>query len=111
MDDTRQPAAVACSLSAGDLTQRAGRWRALTDRSGLGVVMTSDGLELAFCADDGVDQELQALAALERDCCAFATWTVSRVDDRLVLSVSGGDDEMAVGAVQDMFASLRLDLA
>jgi hypothetical protein len=34
-------------------------------------------------------EELEALAAAERQCCSFATWKVSLEEDHLVLQVTG----------------------
>ena len=49
--------------------------------------------------------ELEALAALERDCCAFATWSVRADGSEITLEISGDGDE-AVTAIQSMFAAL-----
>jgi len=48
-----------------------------------------------------VEEELHELAALERECCAFADWTV----DGAVLEIRGYSDESAA-AVRAMFGSL-----
>lgn len=104
-DDAHAQAAVACTLSKQDLKQRAGRWLALAGRAGRQVSRTDRGLRLTFSAGPGVAAELDELAALERDCCAFASWSVSSAGDRLVLDVSA-DGEVAVAAVHAMFDSL-----
>ncbi len=49
---------------------------------------------------------LADLAALERECCAFATWTLSEYEGRVALEIAGKTDD-AVPAVQALFASLR----
>lgn len=103
--DNQAQAPVACALSEQDLRQRAERWRALARSAGQQVSRTDRGLRLTFSARPGVAAELDELAALERDCCAFATWSVSSADDRLVLDVSA-DGEVAVAAVQSTFDSL-----
>ncbi len=54
----------------------------------------------------GVEAELHELAALERECCAFADWQIRAHPDRIVLDVSGKSPE-AVVAVQAMFGALR----
>lgn len=102
---TQPQAPVACTLSQQDLRQRAGQWQALAQRAGGQVSRTDRGLRLTFSAGPGVAAELDELARLERDCCAFATWSVARTGDRLVLDVSA-DGEVAIGAVQAMFDSL-----
>lgn len=99
------PTPVACTLSQQDLKQRAGRWQALAQRAGQQVSRTESGLRLTFSAGPGVAAELDELAGLERDCCAFARWSVTSAGDRLVLDISA-DDEVAVAAVQAMFGTL-----
>lgn len=96
---------VACSLSQQDLKQRAERWHVLARRAEVQVSHTDSGLRLTFGAGPGVAAELNELAGLERDCCAFASWSVTSAGDRLVLDVSA-DGEVAVAAVQAMFDSL-----
>ena len=90
---------IACSLSGDGLAARGERWRRLAGTSGVDVVTTPSGLRLTF--GPGTEHELGELAALERECCAFADWTVTGT----VLEVSGRGD--AVPAVQAMFSSLR----
>jgi hypothetical protein len=97
---------VACSLGQSDLAERAGRWSELAGRALAQVSQTERGLRLIFGAAPGVADELQALAAAERECCAFATWSVRAADGELVLEVSGDSPE-AVIAVQGMFAALN----
>jgi hypothetical protein len=99
-----EPAPVACSLGQSDLAERAGRWSELAARALAQVSQTERGLRLAFGAAPGVADELHALAAAERECCAFATWSVRAADGELVLEVSGDSPE-AVTAVQGMFAA------
>jgi hypothetical protein len=97
---------VACSLGQADLAGRADRWRALAARALSRESPTPRGLRLVFDAVPGVAAELEELAALERECCAFATWSTRAEDGELTLEISG-DSEEAVAAVQSMFAALR----
>lgn len=97
---------VACSLDREGLADRGRRWRSLADRALIGVAGTRDGLQLSFAAAPDAEAELADLAVLERDCCAFASWTVRTVGETVVLDVSGTSPE-AVAAVQEMFADLR----
>jgi hypothetical protein len=96
---------VACSLSAADQSVRSQRWLRLGAQAGVVVTPTDGGLELAFGAGDGVEAELQELAELERECCAFADWEVRTAPGRVVLDVSGKAPE-AITAVQAMFGAL-----
>lgn len=98
-------AVVACSLNRGELTERGERWGALAGRAFVERVPTERGLQLVFLRDEGVEDELRELAELERECCAFADWTVGTDGERAVLDVSGSSDE-AVAAVRAMFRRL-----
>jgi hypothetical protein len=104
MDDESPP--VACSLGQVDLAQRAERWRALAASALLRTSATQRGLRLVFGPGPGVADELETLAALERECCAFATWSVRAEGGEIALEVSG-DCEEAAAAVRSMFAALR----
>jgi hypothetical protein len=104
MDKT--DAVVACSLNRDELADRRERWQQLAARAFVERVSTDRGLRLVFRHDAGVADELHALAAHERECCAFADWTVGAADGRVVLEVSGASEE-AIAAVQGMFGSLR----
>jgi hypothetical protein len=101
----RDDAAVACSLNREEQAERGARWVALAARALVEREPTERGQRLVFRREDGVEDELRALAELERECCAFADWNVSADDGRLVLDVSGSSDE-GVAAVQVMFRGL-----
>lgn len=99
MDHDRGPAPVACTLGAGETARRAARWAALTGRSLMRAARTERGVRLVFAANPAVADELRSLIALERDCCAFASWSVHEHGAELALDVTG-DGPDAVAAVQ-----------
>jgi len=96
---------IACSLNQDDRAERSERWLTLGSRALVQIVPTDAGLALVFAAEPGVELELRELAELERDCCAFASWTVRADAERVVLDVAG--DGEAVPVIQGMFDSLR----
>jgi hypothetical protein len=67
------------------------------------------GLRLIYRADNEVEQELRELAALERECCAFADWSVRSSDGQVVLDIRGESD-VAIAAVQEMFLTETVDV-
>jgi hypothetical protein len=91
---------LACTLTTDDRRTRAARWLELVERSGLGVSETATGLWLTFGAD--ATAELEAVAALERECCAFADWTVRGDGDAVVLEIEADGD--AIPLIQGWFA-------
>lgn len=106
MRDHQAGATVACSLNQSDLLERQERWVELARRAAIEAFTTSDGLRLLFRAEPGVEAELHQLAELERDCCAFADWSVHARGTELVLDVTA-DSEEGIAAVQAMFGRLR----
>jgi hypothetical protein len=88
MEKDQESAVIACSLEQADPSERRDRWRRLAERAGVGVLTTGAGLRLLFRDRPGVEGELHQLAALERDCCAFADWSVQTRGDDLVLDVT-----------------------
>jgi hypothetical protein len=97
---------IACTLTPENLDANRNRWQALGTRALLAVDTTDRGLRLAFVDRPDVATELDALAKLERECCAFATWTLTVERDRILLDVAGKTDD-AVPAVKEMFRRLR----
>src|SRR4051812_35375952 len=93
---------IACSLSTEAMPERRRRWLAPSARALAGRAPIEGGLRLTFRAAPGVAEELQALAALERDCCGFATFEVSEDHGRVTLDVTSSGEGMA--AVQQLFA-------
>jgi hypothetical protein len=89
-----------CTLTSDELVTRGARWRAL---GAADVADTTVGLRLSFPAR--AETELRELARLERECCSFARWDVTRQGDRAVLDITAEGE--AVAAVQSLFASLR----
>ena len=99
-------AAIACSLSQGDLAKRQQRWLLLGEHAHLGTVLTDKGLRLSFQDEPATQRELKELTALERECCSFADWSLHSHGDTLVLDVTANSAE-GIAAVQAMFRTLR----
>jgi MerR family transcriptional regulator, copper efflux regulator len=98
-------APVACSLTTEGLADQAGRWARLAARALTGHVLTTDGLRLGFRPEPGIEEELRALAAVETQCCPWATWTVHASATQLALDVRATGD--GVAALHGMFTGLR----
>jgi|SRR5213592_378253 len=93
---------IACSLGQEELAERRARWHALADDGLIERVETATGVRLAFRSGASTERELRELAALERQCCAFARFDVSASRGRLLLDVSAPPD--GVAAVRAMFS-------
>lgn len=101
-----EPAAtpVACTLSSADLDTQRKRWRRLAAKALVERAESEDGLRLSFRAEPGVANELHELTAVERQCCAWATWTVHE-SERITLVVRSTGEGIA--ALHAMFTSLE----
>jgi MerR family transcriptional regulator, copper efflux regulator len=95
---------IACSLSSTALAARRERWIRLIARSGLGRDETPDGLRLRFRADPEAAAELGELAAAERECCAWADWSVEPGAGEVALVVRSTGD--GVTALHTMFSGV-----
>ncbi len=82
-----------CSLSPDDLRDRGIAWKrleaVLIDR-----LRTDGGFRVRYRGAPGVSDSLRALVALERDCCGWASWSVSDTDGYAVLDVTGPHDKV-----------------
>ena len=95
---------VACTLNETNLKTQRERWINLGENFGLGRYETDDGLRLTFKDHPAVEAELQALVAVETECCSWAAWSVERGEDgALVMAARSQDDGIA--ALHGMFTS------
>ena len=92
---------IACSLGPAEMPERQARWRALMERALAGRGEIPQGLRLDFRPEPGVEEELRALAELERDCCGFAGFEVIADRDRVTLQVTSAGNGLAV--VRELF--------
>jgi hypothetical protein len=88
------PSPIACTLTPADLTGQARRWQRLIARAMTERTETADGLRLSFRAEAA--DELRALAAVEAECCPWATWRVEQAARSAVLDVRSTAEGAAV---------------
>jgi hypothetical protein len=72
VEQDRNAVVIACSLGPTDFRERLARCRRC-ERTRQRAGTHEEWFRLAFRAEEGVAEELEALAELERDCCAFAS--------------------------------------
>ena len=84
---TARTVPVACTLTSADLAAQARRWEQLMDLALAERAETADGVRLSFRAEPGAEEELRSLVAVERECCAWASWKVDKSDGAIVLDV------------------------
>jgi hypothetical protein len=96
---------VACALTPAGLAAQSARWQRLAARALTERAETADGVRLAFRPGPGVEADLQALVATERECCRWAEWTVETDGQQVVLSVRATGT--GTDALHEMFTGLR----
>lgn len=101
MSGKRSPT-IACALGAGGQAEQTARWSRLRTSAELTRAATEDGIRLIFPADRETEAELLALVGVEKECCSWARWTVTREDSTLVLDASSSGN--GVEALHAMFA-------
>jgi hypothetical protein len=98
---------IACTLTSAELVPRGERWRKVSEEASGYVAETDKGLRITFHASPHAEKEIRELAALEAECCAFATWTVSTDGRDVVLDVQSSGD--AVPVIHGMFREFPRD--
>ena len=78
---------VACTLGPNDGAARMRRWHELSARGGPRTRRRGHVLEVRYTSRHGIREELEALAAAERECCPFVTWTVGQEGSYVLLRV------------------------
>ena len=73
--DDEEPA-IACTLDAAGIKQRADRFRAVFARAFVRSERLDDGVRWRFADHDGLLEELRALAIEEHECCLFFDFDV-----------------------------------
>ena len=92
---------VACTLSTADMAAQARRWEQLIAQAMTGRTETSDGIRLRFRDDPKVQDELHQLVDVEKQCCPWASWTVS--DDTREVMLEVRSTEAGLATLHAMF--------
>lgn len=98
---TSDYAPTACSLAGEDMNAREQAWRAVAAAALRSRSATPTGVKLAFEPDCETAHTLLDLVAAERDCCAWASWTITSTADATVVEVAA--DDFATPVLQAMF--------
>jgi hypothetical protein len=82
-------APIACSLD--DVTTREKEWKAVIDRGLRAALATPAGVRLEFDPVLETSQTLLDLVASERECCGWATWTLTSTADATLVEATAGE--------------------
>jgi hypothetical protein len=94
---------IACSLGSAGLKTQSERWAGLRERSELRQLDTPTGRSIFFRPDAGVEEELEALVAVENECCAWASWTVELLPGKVAMHAASTGEGVTV--LHRMFSS------
>ena len=83
---------LACTLRREDGAARLRRWRILAEKSPPRAKRSGNMLEVRWQLRAGVKDELEALAAAERQCCSFVSWGVASEGADVVLRITAGEN-------------------
>ncbi len=79
---------LACTLGSGEGSARMRRWQAVASKGRPIAQRRGHQLEVRYQPEPGVRDELEALAAAERQCCKFVAWDVIQDGQHPVLRVT-----------------------
>jgi hypothetical protein len=97
---------IACTLGPGEGAMRLDRWKALAAQGSPVARRSGDVLEVRYVFEPTFRDELMALAAAERECCSFVTWTVSIDGDDTVLRVKADPERLDdIRAIAGLFGT------
>src|SRR5215207_4570578 len=97
---------IVCDMTdASDTpTERLAEYERLFSAALLGRTRTRDGVRFRFRGDEGIETWVQDLAAREKACCAFFTFTVTRTDREVHWVASVVDDDIARAILEEFYA-------
>lgn len=102
--DQPTPPIVCDMTDAPDTTaERIARYETLFTQALVGRERTDDGIRFRLRADPWVEEEATELAALDKACCAFFTFTITRHGDEIWWATSVPDDDIARAILDEYY--------
>lgn len=105
--DLQAPATpVACDMTgAPDTgTERLGEYQRLFSQALAGRERTADGIRFRFRAQPGIEAWVRDLAAREKACCAFFTFTITALGEEVRWDATVIDDDVARAVLDEFYA-------
>jgi hypothetical protein len=84
--------------------ERLAEYQRLFAQALVGRERTPDGTRFRFRAEPGVEAWVRDLAAREKACCAFFTFTVASLDGEVLWDATVVDDEAARAILEELYA-------
>jgi hypothetical protein len=97
---------IACDMTDAPDTgpERVAEYRRLFAQALIGRDRTPQGIRFRFRADDGIEQWVRELAAKEKSCCAFFTFTIACAGGEVLWDAGVVDDEAARAVLEEFYA-------
>jgi hypothetical protein len=97
---------IVCDMTDAPDTdaERLAEYQRLFAQALVGRERTPDGTRFRFRAEPGVEAWVRDLAAREKACCAFFTFSVTSLDGEVLWDASVVDDEVARAILDELYA-------
>ena len=101
-----QATQIVCDMTAAPDTarERIAEYRRLFAQALIGREKTERGIRFRFRAAPDIDAWVRDLAAREKACCAFYSFTVTTVDDQVLWDATVVDDDLARALLAEFYA-------
>lgn len=106
MDVPAPATPVVCDMTGAPDTgaERLGEYQRLFSQALAGRERTADGIRFRFQAQPGIEAWVRDLAAREKACCAFFTFTVSTLGAEVRWDATVIDDDVARAVLDEFYA-------
>ena len=106
MDTPNPETPIVCDMTDAQDTEaeRLAEYAQLFARALIGRARTPDGLLFRFRADEGIEAWVRDLAAREKACCPFFTFTVTGNEAEIVWQASVPDNDIAIALLEEFYA-------
>ena len=106
MDSAAASTPIVCDMTDAPDTdaERLAEYQRLFAQALVGRERTPGGTRFRFRAEPGVEAWVRDLAAREKACCAFFTFTVTCLDGEVLWDASVVDDEVARAILDELYA-------
>lgn len=96
---------IVCDMTTATDTdeERLAEYRRLFTQSLTGREKTGEGIRFRFRADPGVEEWVRDLAAREKACCAFYSFTVTVAGDEVLWDCTVPDNDIARAVLEEFY--------
>jgi len=97
---------IVCDMTDAPDTapERLAEYERLFSRALISRERTHDRVRFRFRAEDGIESWVRDLAAREKACCGFFTFTVTLSDGEILWDASVADDDIARAVLAEFYA-------